>query len=210
MKLKILFGTLLAVGLMSSALAQTVKFTAQQTIAANGSVTPTLTWCTEKTATAGLTCSGIEPASSCTASGSWTGAKTGAGTVTLAAVSTTQTYTLQCSWPNDTSMKLNWMPPTKNDDGSNLTDLAGYKVYYGTSASALNTIKDVPNAGVLTTTMTGLTPATWFAAMTAYNTSGIESVKSTPPISKTITVGPAVSQSVKVAFPNAPTGLTVE
>lgn len=31
------------------------------------------------------------------------------------------------------SATLSWTPPTKNTDGSRLTDLAGYKIYYGTS-----------------------------------------------------------------------------
>ena len=30
------------------------------------------------------------------------------------------------------SMSLSWTPPTQNTDGSALTDLAGYKLYYGT------------------------------------------------------------------------------
>lgn len=35
------------------------------------------------------------------------------------------------------SVTLSWDAPTKNEDGSDLTDLLGYKVYYGTSPSSL-------------------------------------------------------------------------
>ena len=35
-------------------------------------------------------------------------------------------------------------PPTQNTDGSALTDLAGMRVYYGTSASSLTQVLDLP------------------------------------------------------------------
>ena len=36
------------------------------------------------------------------------------------------------------SATLDWTPVTQNTDGTVLTDLAGYKVYYGTSRTTLN------------------------------------------------------------------------
>jgi len=47
---------------------------------------------------------------------------------------------------------LNWTPPTENTDNSQLTDLTGYKVYYGISANTLTasyTLMD-PNASSAT------------------------------------------------------------
>jgi hypothetical protein len=58
-----------------------------------------------------------------------------------------------------------------------LTDLAGYKIYYGTSAATYGTPVDVGN--VTTYDLTGLTAGTtYYIAATAYDTSGNESVKS--------------------------------
>src|ERR1044071_4620674 len=111
---------------------QALKFTVQQQVNADGSVTPTLTWCTEKTASAGLTCTNPEPASGCTASGAWTGAKAASGTQAFAAVTTMTTYALQCAWPGSSSLKFTWTPPTTRDDGSPLNNLAGYRAFYST------------------------------------------------------------------------------
>src|SRR4030065_2503178 len=40
---------------------------------------------------------------------------------------------------------LTWDPPTTNSDGSPLTDLAGYKVYYGPTSGNYNTVLNVAN-----------------------------------------------------------------
>ena len=38
------------------------------------------------------------------------------------------------------SATLSWMPPTENADGSALTDLAGYRIYYGRNPNTLNPV----------------------------------------------------------------------
>lgn len=53
---------------------------------------------------------------------------------------------------SNSSVPLNWTPPTENTDSSPLTDITGYKVYYGLSANALTntyTLMD-PNASSVT------------------------------------------------------------
>jgi len=40
---------------------------------------------------------------------------------------------------------LSWNAPTTSADGTPLTDLAGYKIYYGTSSRAYSTAIDVGN-----------------------------------------------------------------
>ena len=52
------------------------------------------------------------------------------------------------------------------------TGVAGYKLYYGTSSHAYDKTLDVGN--VATYTVTGLGPATYYFAVTAYYTSGSE------------------------------------
>lgn len=49
------------------------------------------------------------------------------------------------------TVSLSWNPPTANTDGSQLTDLAGYKVYYGTISGYYTQQIDVSNG---TTTYT--------------------------------------------------------
>ena len=73
------------------------------------------------------------------------------------------------------SATLNWTPPTSNTDGSPLNNLAGYRVYWGTSPSNLSNSVTVPNAGLATYVVGQLTPAQWHFAVTAYTTAGSES-----------------------------------
>jgi hypothetical protein len=68
------------------------------------------------------------------------------------------------------TIKLAWDAPTTNSDGSPLTDLAGYYVYYGTASGVYGPPVDAKN--VTTYTLTGLTPGqTYFIAVTAYDIS---------------------------------------
>jgi len=67
---------------------------------------------------------------------------------------------------------------TANTDGTVLTDLAGYKVYYGNSRSTLNTIVLVPNPSVTTYLVTDLSSGTWYFGVTAYTSDGTESALS--------------------------------
>ena len=72
------------------------------------------------------------------------------------------------------SATLSWIPPTRNIDGSVLTDLAGYHIYYGATAELGQSVT-VANAGLTRYVMSGLIRATWYFAMTAYDKSGRES-----------------------------------
>lgn len=69
---------------------------------------------------------------------------------------------------------LSWEPPTKNEDDTPLTDLAGYKVYYGTESGNYSHNTNVGN--VTTYQVIGLTVGvTYYFSVTAYDTSGNES-----------------------------------
>ena len=81
---------------------------------------------------------------------------------------------------------LSWAPPTENSDGSALTNLAGYKIYYGRSASQLNRTIAIDNPGLTRYVVENLSPARWHFAMTAINSQGVESTR-TSTVSKTIT-----------------------
>ncbi len=67
---------------------------------------------------------------------------------------------------------LSWDPPTTNADGTPLTDLEGYKVYYGTSSG--NYSQNIDAGNVITYTA-NLSDGTYYFAVTAYDTSRNES-----------------------------------
>jgi len=73
---------------------------------------------------------------------------------------------------------LDWMPPTENTDGSVLSNLAGYTVYYGTSPSNLTQSVKITNPGLTAYTMSNLPTGTWYFAVTSYSSTGIESARS--------------------------------
>jgi hypothetical protein len=94
-------------------------------------------------------------------------------------------FTLQVAEPGNGSATVSWTPPTQRTDGSALTNLAGYKVYYGKSASSLTHVVDIKNAGQTSHFVENLDSGTWYFAVSAYDTQGLESAKSAT-ASKTI------------------------
>ena len=70
--------------------------------------------------------------------------------------------------PATGSVALSWTIPATNTDGTPLTDLAGFYVNYGTSASALTQTINVTSAGTTGYTVTGLATGTWYFSVTAY------------------------------------------
>jgi Putative Ig domain len=95
----------------------------------------------------------------------------GAFTITVAALANGQ-------------VTLSWTAPTENADGTPLTDLAGYKIYYGRADNDLSTVLKV-GVGITTVVIEGLSSGNWYFAMSSYNTANVESQK-TNAISKTI------------------------
>lgn len=73
---------------------------------------------------------------------------------------------------------VEWLAPQTATDGSTLTNLAGYRLYYGTDVTQMTQKIDIENPGVLSYMIEGLTPATYYFAVTAVNTSGKESERS--------------------------------
>lgn len=75
------------------------------------------------------------------------------------------------------SATLSWTPPTTNTNGSTVS-LAGYRIYYGTSASNLSRTVQVANAGLTRYVLSDLSAGTWYFAVRAYNSNGSESANS--------------------------------
>jgi hypothetical protein len=81
--------------------------------------------------------------------------------------------------------KVSWVVPTVNTNGSPLTDLAGVRIYYGTSQSALNQSVQVNGTSTTSYTLSGLSAGTWYFGAEAFTTNGLASSMSTI-VSKTI------------------------
>jgi hypothetical protein len=123
-----------------------------------------------------------------TATGRLSGTPSSAGTYSSITISVSDgkvstalsAFSITVTSPPQTStgtVELSWLPPTSNTDGSVLTDLAGYRVVYGTSASALNTTVQL-SAGLTSYVISNLTSGTYYFAIKAYNSAGTESALS--------------------------------
>jgi hypothetical protein len=76
------------------------------------------------------------------------------------------------------SASLAWTPPTQNTDGTSLTDLAGYTIYYGTNSTALTSKIVIANPGASAYTLGNLGSGTYYFGITAYTAGGAESALS--------------------------------
>lgn len=112
--------------------------------------------------------------------------------VTLAVVLTIGCNSAAGNAPgNSTTVELSWTSPTTNRDSSELTELAGYHLYWSTTSGA-ETAANMRDLGILGCQATGLngggkpcalsysyTPTsagTWYFVVTAYDSNGYESV----------------------------------
>jgi Putative Ig domain len=84
-----------------------------------------------------------------------------------------------------TPVTLSWVPPTRNVDGTLLTDLTGYKVFYGKASGQYPYSVSIGSASVTSVVIEDLAAATWYFAIKAVTGSGTQSDFSTQ-ISKTV------------------------
>jgi len=83
------------------------------------------------------------------------------------------------------SATLSWTPPTAREDGTSLSNLAGYSIHYGTSSGNYTLTISVSNPGLSTYQIDNLKSGTYYFVVTAVDALGYESANSTP-VSKTI------------------------
>ena len=76
---------------------------------------------------------------------------------------------------SSSTITLGWQPPTQNTDGTPITDLAGYKIHYGKSSASYDQTVTVSNAGLTRYVVDNLPSGTYYFAITAYNSKGMES-----------------------------------
>ena len=74
---------------------------------------------------------------------------------------------------------ISWTPPTYNEDGSDLTDLGGYIIYYGPSDYQLDNVIIVNDPDTTSYIIDNLvSDIEYYFAISAYNSNGFESEKS--------------------------------
>jgi hypothetical protein len=102
---------------------------------------------------------------STTSTGSSSGSSTGSGTTTTNPPAANGTATLR------------WSEPTSNTNGTPLTDLAGYRIYYGTDAKNLDGTIAL-NGAQDTSYKMSLATGTWYFAIKSVTENGAESAMS--------------------------------
>jgi hypothetical protein len=73
------------------------------------------------------------------------------------------------------AVTLSWTPPTQNEDGSYLVDLAGYWIYWGNNPGTYTNWMRIDNPGLTSMVIEDLVPGSWEFAMTSFNAAGVES-----------------------------------
>ncbi len=73
------------------------------------------------------------------------------------------------------SITVSWQPPTRNEDGTYLYDLSGYRIHYGTSSGDYDHVVELDNPGLSSYVIEGLLPGTYYLAATSYTSKNVES-----------------------------------
>ena len=127
-------------------------------------------------------------ATSCAASGGWNGNRATSGSATVGPLDRQTTFSLSGSGGGGSTlamvsvsvrgaMSVNWVAPTENANGTPLTDLAGYRIYYGDSSRAYAEMREVASPSATSATLT-LPSGDYYVAMTALDGQGNESTYS--------------------------------
>ena len=83
-------------------------------------------------------------------------------------------FTISVNQFSNGTASLSWTPVTRNSNGTVLANLAGYRVHYGTSANAMNTVVNLSNPSLTNYLVTNLSSGTWYFGITAYTSKGVE------------------------------------
>jgi hypothetical protein len=75
-------------------------------------------------------------------------------------------------------LTVTWSPPTKNTDGTPLKNLAGYTLLYGTAPKTYSTAISIDDPTATRYAVGGLSPGTYYFALSAINSTGRHSVLS--------------------------------
>jgi hypothetical protein len=70
---------------------------------------------------------------------------------------------------------LSWIAPTTYIDGSPMTTLSGYVVYYGTSATSMTQSAQITDPTAQSYVVSGLSSGTWYFEVVAYDSANVDS-----------------------------------
>lgn len=84
-------------------------------------------------------------------------------------------FTITVSKNTTGSVTLNWTSPTRNADGTPLTNLAGYRVHYGQASRNYTKSVYVAAAATHSVVIDGLAAGNWYFAIRSVNTLGVAS-----------------------------------
>jgi hypothetical protein len=161
-----------------------ITFTATPTTVKSGGYT-TLTWSATNS-------------DGCHAYGPWSGSEPVKGSSTTNGLTATATFILGCfnasgasssakvtvtvSGASGTSTEgtatLSWAAPTTNTNGTPVTPLKGYTIYYGTSEGSMSHSLVVSGGSSTSAEISGLTAGLWYFAVAADAQDGAQSAKS--------------------------------
>jgi hypothetical protein len=90
--------------------------------------------------------------------------------------------TVQAAPVQTGSMTLHWTAPVTRADGTplSLSDIGGYRIYYGPSAGNYPNSLDVTDGTAQSATVTNVSVGTYVIVMTTYDVDGMESAYSQP------------------------------
>jgi hypothetical protein len=77
--------------------------------------------------------------------------------------------------PTTGSATLAWTAPTTNTNGSALTNLAGYYIYYGNAAGSMTNKVTLSTPAALSYVVSNLSTGTWYFGIVAYTNAGLQS-----------------------------------
>jgi hypothetical protein len=133
-------------------------------------------------------------ADECHSFGAWHASEPVQGTATTNGLSATSTFSLACynasgarssakvtvtvAAAANGTVTLGWLPPTLNTDGTPVTPLKGYTVYYGTSAGSMTQTLVIAGGSSNSCEITGLAPGTWYFGVAANAINGTSSATS--------------------------------
>ena len=87
-------------------------------------------------------------------------------------------FSISVTENSNSSVSLSWTTPTQNANGTPLTDLAGYYIYYGTSANQMTQSVKIANPGITNYVLSNLSPGTWYFSIVTFTTANVESTNS--------------------------------
>jgi len=104
--------------------------------------------------------------------------------------------TYACAKGNTVTLK--WDAPTTNSDGTPLTDLAGYKIYYGPASG--NYVQNIDVGNVTLYTIKNLPDGKYFFSVTAYDTMDNESDYSNEVNTLIDNTAPGIPELLQIVF----------